>query len=407
MGSEPSCESKASALPNGLPEIEESKSFTLTTRPARSTLTASGLNLSSLSPATASRSQLHTAQPVLDELQLDVLSSPSSSSRRSTIQHKRRKSSVLIVHNGVTGQFISTRICKIGAKFWHKHVDTLSVEQQLEIGCSIFFAMLSANGEMKKLMKTSFNDKQKIEQTSIKFLDMTGWLIRYLITDNIDLQALLQKLGTMHRAMGIKIQHFNPMLQAMHETFSYYFDHQYTIDVKYAFDEIFALAAQLMMNEPLRQSSHLMALSEQFQGTEIPFLKGLDVCLQSNIGKEYLYRYLQQTWCDEMVIFLQTLSRFKSMTCDKERFMVARDIIKTCIEPSAAFAVNISYECRENALRTMRALEQKFATKQSLVIPESLFEEVEHQVIKLILENHWIPFNESIQMLQNKSFHVE
>eukprot|EP00484_Ammonia_sp_Unknown_P011567 CAMPEP_0197056168 /NCGR_PEP_ID=MMETSP1384-20130603/80143_1 /TAXON_ID=29189 /ORGANISM="Ammonia sp." /LENGTH=269 /DNA_ID=CAMNT_0042490049 /DNA_START=426 /DNA_END=1235 /DNA_ORIENTATION=- len=269
--------------------------------------------------------------------------------------------------------------------------------------------MLSCNNEMKKVMQRSFkhNAAQKIEQTSQKYLDMLGWLIRYLITDNIDLYALLNKLGAAHRAMGIEIHHFPPMLQAMHETFAYYFDRQYTIEVKYAFDEIFALAAQLMTGQELNRSSHLMDLSAQFDGDDVPFLQNLTVCLQSNIGKEYLYRYLQQTWCDEMVIFLQTLSRFKSLPSDKERFMAARDIVKTCIEASAAFALNVSYETRSNTLHAMATLEKAFTAKQSLVIPVSLFSDVEKEIYKLILDNHWIAFVQSIQLLQSKSCSVE
>ena len=80
-------------------------------------------------------------------------------------------------------------------------------------------------------MKSQLNENKKIESTSLRYLDMMGWLIRYLITDNIDLYSLLTKLGIFHQNMGIKIEHFEPMLEAMHETFSYYFEHKYSIEV--------------------------------------------------------------------------------------------------------------------------------------------------------------------------------
>ena len=59
-----------------------------------------------------------------------------------------------------------------------------------------------------------------------------GWLTRKLLCDEIDLYLLLTKLGIMHKNMGIRIQHFNPMLEAMHETFSYYFTAKYSIEVR-------------------------------------------------------------------------------------------------------------------------------------------------------------------------------
>lgn len=58
-----------------------------------------------------------------------------------------------------------------------------------------------------------------------------GWLTRKLLCNDIDLYSLLTKLGTMHKNMGITIKHFNPMLEAMHETFSYYFSTKYNIEV--------------------------------------------------------------------------------------------------------------------------------------------------------------------------------
>eukprot|EP00484_Ammonia_sp_Unknown_P018395 CAMPEP_0197038180 /NCGR_PEP_ID=MMETSP1384-20130603/15163_1 /TAXON_ID=29189 /ORGANISM="Ammonia sp." /LENGTH=410 /DNA_ID=CAMNT_0042468577 /DNA_START=24 /DNA_END=1256 /DNA_ORIENTATION=+ len=318
----------------------------------------------------------------------------------------RRQSSLEKVKNGVVGVVISAKICAIAAKFWHANITNLSVADRLEIGCSIFFSMM-ANDDMKTVMKANFRQKRKIEATSMKYLDMMGWLMRNLVADGIDLYALLSKLGVVHQAMGVSLKHFDPMLQAMHETFAYYFDTKYTIEIKYAFDEIFSVAAQIMTGQELGSSSRLNQINQQFQDNAIPFLKGIDVCLQSNIGQEYLYRFLQQTWCDEMVIFLKALARFKSSPSNGERFMVARQITKTCIEASGSFSLNISYEQRMASLNAMEALEKKFAAKLALDIPVTLFENVETEIYKLINENHWNKFKDSIRSLQQKSSSVE
>lgn len=89
---------------------------------------------------------------------------------------------------------------------------------------------------------------------------------------------------------------------------------------------------------------HLADLEDEMK--DHSFLQSLRTCLSSNIGREYMYRYLQQTFCDEIAIFLQSLAKFRIQLSDKERFMVARDIVKNSIEPAATFAVNISYETR-------------------------------------------------------------
>eukprot|EP01083_Nonionella_stella_P100777 284699_1 len=304
------------------------------------------------------------------------------------------------------GKYISSRICKIVAKFWHEHIDTLSTSQQLEISCSIFFGMLSTNNDMKKVMKDSNCKQESIENISLKYLNMMGWLARYLVTNNVDLYALLSKLGGIHRSMGIDIHHFTPMLAAIHDTFGYYFDAKYNIEIKYAMDEIFSLAAQLMTGQSLKRSAHLLEVTQQFKGETIPFLKNLDVCLHSNIGKEYLYRYFAQTWCDEISIFLKSIHRFKLGVSDKERFMIARDIIKVSVEPDATFALNISYDLRNNTLYRMSKLELMFHAKKVFTIATEFFAELEKEIEKLIFDNHWQKFVDGIESLHSKSFNI-
>eukprot|EP01083_Nonionella_stella_P276790 940830_1 len=247
---------------------------------------ASSLHLCNdiLPPMDMSSSNLRKLQ-----LQSQPLSNPLPSCRR-------RKSSLLLVQNGVTGKFISSRICKIAGKFWKTNIETLSSDETLEVGCSIFFNMMATSRELKTIMKSRRASTQSIESTSIKYLDMMGWLVRHLVSDGLDVHALLDRLGAFHRQMGINIHHFVPMLKAMHDSFAYYFEEKYNIEVKYAMDELFSFAAQVMTGQNIRQSSHLMDITKQFQGDHIPFLQNLEMCLRSQIGTEYPERYLSQTW---------------------------------------------------------------------------------------------------------------
>eukprot|EP01083_Nonionella_stella_P047869 128144_1 len=303
------------------------------------------------------------------------------------------------VGNGVTGKLISTKICRIVAIFWVHNITSLPMDRKLEIACSIFCSMLSSNKEMRTLM-----DTKNIEALSLKYLDMIGWLTRSLMNHDIDLYSLLRKLGAMHRTMGIRIQHFEPMLVAMHQTFSYYFPSKYVIEVKYALDELFTLSAQIMSNQDLKHSPHLNDINGTLNNKNISFLQSLRACLESSIGSEYLTGYLQQTFCDEIAIFLQLIKKYRKQINDKQRFMIAREIVKSCIDPEAIFAVNISYETREAVLHDMDALERKFCVYQNcFCVPLDLFAQVEREVYRLIRVNHWGKFVDSIKSLQLKS----
>eukprot|EP01084_Bolivina_argentea_P216139 367215_1 len=356
---------------------------------------ATSSDLSAISELSPSKSGLSPSKPGL----------PPSKSK-----HHYKKSSLLNVYNGITGEYISSRICKIAANFWQKHIVPLSVTEQLEIGCSIFFSMLTSNSEIKQIIKYSNKTSRKnenIEKTSLKYLDMMGWLIRHLVTDKIDLYVLLLKLGTVHQSLGVSIKHFAPMLQSMHDTFSYYFTTAYNIEVKYAMDEIFSLAAQVMTGEALKCNQYLNDITQQFQENQIPFLENLQVCLKSSIGREYLYRYLAQTWCDEISMFLKSLYRFKDQLKPKDRFTVAKEITELSIKPTATFCLNLSYSTRMNAMNKMKVHTEKFLSTEQFQITKDFFANVEHETYKLIMNNHWKSFVEKMEILQAKSFHVE
>eukprot|EP01083_Nonionella_stella_P229344 811852_1 len=319
-----------------------------------------------------------------------------------------KQSSFANVSNGITGTHIASRIAKIAAKFWYKNVERLDMEKRLEIGCSIFFGAFSTNKQMRHIMNKQFKSRDKtMEQKCLKYLDMIGWLLRNLLRDDIDLDSLLTKLGTVHQNMGVTIQHFDCMLQAMHESFSYYFPQQYNLEVKYAMDEIFTVTAQLMSGQDLSYSSYLRMITQSFRnGNDVDFLKTLRICIQSETGKEYFFQYLKQTFCDEIVLFLQTLSEFKGSGTPIQRFMIARDLIRTSIHPDANFAVNISFENRRNAMLGIEQFEREYRTKQPITMDSEYFADVEDEIYQLMLMNHWAIFKNNMKILQSKSFGI-
>lgn len=103
-------------------------------------------------------------------------------------------------------------------------------------------------------------------------------------------------------------------------------------------DNIFRVASNIMMGVCNSTLNEFIV--------EDDCLKSLDCCLKSAVGRKYLYKFLAQTWCDEMAIYLQSTAKFHQQTSDKARFMIARDIVSTSIDCESDTTLNISHECR-------------------------------------------------------------
>eukprot|EP01084_Bolivina_argentea_P088692 160123_1 len=132
-----------------------------------------------------------------------------------------------------------------------------------------------------------------------------------------------------------------------------------------------------MTGQDVKFSPHLNALTASFgQENNINFIKNLKVCLQSSIGREYLYCFLQETYCDEIATFLQLLSKFKGQSSDIQRFMIAREVVQISIQSSSNLTINISYNCRKNILIAMTEMERQFKSKQYFNVNNDFFSAV-------------------------------
>eukprot|EP01084_Bolivina_argentea_P003736 7047_1 len=308
------------------------------------------------------------------------------------------------INNNLTGQYLSLPIAETAYIFWAKNVETLSQKDKLELACSIYFTMLSSSKEMKHILRSNVkSESDSIEYLSLKFIDMLSWLIRHLLVNNMDLHATLARLGSGHKSMGINIQHFAPMLLAVHETFAYYFEHKYSIKEKYAIDKLFTVAAEIMMGQDIHKVKMMDNFSKSFN--DLAFLKNLNVCLCSDVGREYIYRYFQETFCDELVIYLKLMRRYNACVSDKERFMIARTICKTSITPIAPFTINISHEVRQDTLGHMSYLETQFNALEceEFEVPIDLFEKCHTETMQLIQQNHWKKFVHKITSFRDSS----
>eukprot|EP00484_Ammonia_sp_Unknown_P017633 CAMPEP_0197043068 /NCGR_PEP_ID=MMETSP1384-20130603/19354_1 /TAXON_ID=29189 /ORGANISM="Ammonia sp." /LENGTH=289 /DNA_ID=CAMNT_0042474299 /DNA_START=415 /DNA_END=1284 /DNA_ORIENTATION=- len=285
--------------------------------------------------------------------------------------------------------------------------------------------MLSHSREMHNLMK---NKHTSMESLAVKYIDMLGWLLKYLHQNvsTADMEEddassthssfaiaacpypALQKLGEMHRAKGIKLEHFGAMLQALHETFSYYFEKKYSIQVKYAIDVIFTMAAEIMTGTECKDLKAMCYLKDvakqcaydeckQQQVHDVDFVESLEKCLASTMGRAYFYNYLQSAYCHEFCIYLTLITKFYGQTSDIQRFVVAREIARSCLKRHGPFALNLSHECRVSTLETIKTLEASFRAKKQVLVPLDLFKSVEVEMRRLIIKQHWASFKEQVR----------
>lgn len=91
---------------------------------------------------------------------------------------------------------------------------------------------MAGSSQIRHFLTSKFKKNDKLETAALRNLDMIGFIIRGLYTSNNTMPSLLYKLGTLHIKMGIKIEHFEIMLQQLHETFKFYYPLQYTTQVK-------------------------------------------------------------------------------------------------------------------------------------------------------------------------------
>jgi hemoglobin-like flavoprotein len=301
--------------------------------------------------------------------------------------------------NDFTTSLIPEQLIDSAANFWLNCIDTKPNNDKIEIGCSIYMQMISSDKELKNLFKATWQ-KKSIESQAVRFLDMMSLLIRLVRRNDVNLITSLQSLGASHRHYGVKREYFTIMLQSIHDTLSYYFPDDYKLNVRYAIDCIFTLAACIMLDDcDINVDCDATNFDLDKKGSagldakeQCDFLKSLDSCLESTVGREYLYCFLRQCYCGEVAAFLQLWKTFRSQTSDKQRFMIARIIYKDHIVMNAPSALNLSHYARTRVVRAIEQLENAFICKQRIEVSPNFFDDVVYEVKKSVLDNHWSTF---------------
>eukprot|EP01084_Bolivina_argentea_P056360 103172_1 len=207
-------------------------------------------------------------------------------------------------------RIVPDRFAELAAHFWRNTIECCSIEHRLEISCSIWFGMMTASIEIHKLSTFKFKRNNDLEMAAFRNLDMIGFIIRSVhanlslnVGSNADLSSMLNKLGTLHNKMGIKSEYYAIMFDQLNQTLKYYFPNKYTAQIEFAISEIFTYTAQIMCGSDIKIPTPCKNIS---------FLHTLRCCISDTIGKEYLYKYLNNVYCEEMAMFLYLLSVYKS-----------------------------------------------------------------------------------------------
>lgn len=164
--------------------------------------------------------------------------------------------------------------------------------------------------------------------------------------DGVNLWRVLTKIGEQHCKMDIKVNHYRLLLEAFHYAMSKSFTQNYTIEVKYCIDQIFTIATCIMTGHNYDQLSFGGRVTEL---NDCKFLKSFSICLDNEIGREYLYRYLGQTYCSEIVIFLQLFQEYNEIFSGhhEEKLIKAKAIASISLSQDSEFPINVSYAANE------------------------------------------------------------
>ena len=135
------------------------------------------------------------------------------------------------------------------------------------------------------------------------------------------------------------------------------------------------------------------------------FLRNYQTCLSCDIGREYLYRYLGQTYCSEIVIFLQLFDEYQQIhhEDDEQKLFKAREIAAISLCQSSEFPINVSYASMEEFYARLKHCEEQYELdRDNFSIDTALFDNISLEVTKLILNNHWADFVSTVKKMQRQ-----
>lgn len=190
---------------------------------------------------------------------------------------------------------------------------------------------------------------ESVETVILEMMDIMGWIVRKIKMKDATLDAVLVQMGDVYATHGIGMKEYGHLLHRMHGAFTIHFREHYTAAIRFAVDEVFVFSVQKMTGNDLKVcnattdgdgESALSALLSQRTFQDVV------QCMASEEGREYLYRYLHQVHCTDIVLFLQLMHCYKGTEQETpRRRVVARDIEAICLQRDSPFAVDFAVSC--------------------------------------------------------------
>jgi len=298
----------------------------------------------------------------------------------SKIKRKRSFRSLDDIQTNLEG-YVSNKIAIKAYKFYLQHLSVMDTQTKIEIGCAILFEVYAKNKNIIKL----FKDKS-IEKSGLMFYDMFCWILKSVYNMKIDWKETLKFIGKTHTNMGITIKDYESLLQAFNVTMLYYFKKTYNVETKYAIEQVYLSCVMI-----ITKHNNKSALLRSNEIHDLSFLINLDSCLHNRFGREYLFRYLAQNFCDEMVVFLNLLNKYNICDNDKGKYIILKEIYNKCIQSDSEFEVNISHETRYNLLIVMKKLD-KMDPSNDIKLDEDILNSCKKEIFSLINKQYWFSF---------------
>merc|ERR1712130_356083 len=279
--------------------------------------------------------------------------------------------------------------------FWKDNVDILPRNKQKELALLLYCHMFQKIPAARRLFI-----RGEIDEQALKFLDMFGYLIRQLkdYESTTHLIKTLESLGKRHKDWGVRYEYFEPMLNSLHSALSDHFKHTYTVRVKFCMEQIFTSAANLMTGHDLNQ-----IFMKRYAGMgHLAFLQSLEQCLADPTGKEYLDRFLVQSFCAELVSFEKHYKQYKGAISDTERYIVAATIVKMFLTNNAKNELNIkNNDIKQKILKKVDKIQNNKGSskKKGTEYPSDLFDPVHSWVVQQIETNSWPKFQQTISSI--------
>ena len=132
------------------------------------------------------------------------------------------------------------------------------------------------------------------------------------------------------------------------------------------------------------------------------FLDSLEQCLADSTGKEYLERFLVQSFCAELVEFEKYYKDYKGALSDTERYIVAAIIVKEFLISNAKNELNIkNSDIKHKVLKKIDKIQNNKGSskKNKNEYPNDLFDPIHSWVIQQIENNSWPKFKQTISSI--------